>query len=434
MNNALPFVKDYSLDKKGSFLMNKLKTLFGDVEVTKDLKLLLMIGGLYSLSVALSNTFVNIYLWRQSGEYFALGLYNLAIVLMQPITFILAGRWAKKIDRVIVLRIGVIFLALFYLTVLIVGTNASKLLLLLGALLGIGYGFYWLAYNVLTFEITEPETRDFFNGFFGILSSVGGMIGPIGAGYIISRMSNTTGYTIVFGLSLTLFSIGVLLSFFLTRRPARGKYYFKRIFAERKNSLNWNLVTNAHFFQGLREGTFAFIISVFVFISTGSELSLGTFGLINSGISFIAYYFVSRMLKKHLRKKAIFIGGLTLFLSIFLIIFDVTYPKLLLYAAVIAIAYPLLLVPYTSMTYDVIGRGWKAAEMRIEYIVVKEVFLNSGRAVSIFIFLIGVSLFRPEVVIPYLLLLLGAGHMLIYYFVRKIDMPASKRKGYLLLE
>ncbi|MDQ0156373.1 MFS transporter [Robertmurraya andreesenii] len=405
--------------------MSKVKNLLGDVELTKDLSLLLIIGGLYSLSVALSNTFVNIYLWKQSGKYWDLGMYNLAVVVLQPLTFILAGRWAKKIDRVIVLRIGVIFLALFYLTVLLIGTSASKFLLVLGSLLGMGYGFYWLAYNLLTFEITEPETRDFFNGFLGLLSSVGGMIGPIAAGFIISKMAKFVGYSIVFGISLGLFSLAVFLSFSIKRRPANGRYDFIRILKERKENTHWNRILGAHFFQGLREGVFAFIISVFVFISTGSELSLGTFGLINSGISFVAYYLVSRMIKTEMRKKAILIGGIILFFSILLIIFDVTYTKLLIYAAVIAIAYPLLLVPYSSMTYDVIGRGWKAAEMRVEYIVVKEIYLNAGRIVSIVLFLIGISYFAPEQIIPYLLVFLGAGHTLIYFFIKNIQLSSS---------
>ncbi|MEH7885493.1 MFS transporter [Bacillus sp. JJ1609] len=404
--------------------MSKVNKLLGDIELTKDLTLLLIIGGLYSLSIALSNTFVNIYLWKQSGELADLGLYNLSIVVAQPLTFILAGRWAKKVDRVIVLRIGVIFLALFYVTVLFVGTRASDYLLLLGALLGMGYGFYWLAYNVLTFEITEPDTRDFFNGFLGILGSVGGMIGPFAAGFIISRLEKFTGYTVVFGLSLGLFAVAVFLSFSLKRRPAHGKYWFQRIITERKHDKNWRLITNAHFFQGLREGVFVFIVSVFVFIATDSEMALGTYGLINSGISFLAYYFVSRMLKKELRKRAILIGGLMLFIAIFLIVFDPTYTRLLLYAALIAVAYPLLLVPYSSMTYDVIGRGWKAAEMRIEYIVVRELFLNMGRIFSILLFLGAITLFNEERIIPILLVILGSGHTLIYLFIRQINLKA----------
>jgi MFS transporter, YQGE family, putative transporter len=405
--------------------MSKVKKLLGDIELTKDLTLLLIIGGLYSLSIALSNTFVNIYLWKQSGELSDLGLYNLSIVIAQPLTFILAGRWAKKVDRVIVLRIGVIFLALFYVTVLLVGTKASDYLLLLGVLLGIGYGFYWLAYNVLTFEITEPETRDFFNGFLGILTSVGGMIGPIAAGFIISRLEEFTGYTVVFGISLGLFSVAVFMSFFLKRRPAHGRYWFQRILTERKHDKNWRMITNAHFFQGLREGVFVFIVSVFVFIATDSEMALGTFGLINSGIAFVAYFLASRMLKKEFRKRAILIGGLMLYVAIFLIVFEPTYYRLLLYAALIAVAYPLLLVPYMSMTYDVIGRGWKAAEMRIEYIVVREIFLNLGRIVSILMFLGAITLFNEEKSIPVILVILGSGHAFIYLFIRQVHLKAA---------
>lgn len=405
--------------------MAKKFKLLGDVELTRDLSLLLFIGGLYSLSVALSNTFVNIYLWKQTGKYSDLALYNLSIVVLQPLTFILAGRWAKKIDRVIVLRIGVIFLAFFYLAVLITGSKASTYLVVLGSLLGVGYGFYWLAYNVLTFEITEPETRDFFNGFLGTLSSLGGMIGPIAAGIIITRFEKFTGYTIVFGLSLSLFALAVILSFSLKPRPAEGKYCFRRIIEERKQNENWRLVTNAHFFQGLREGTFLFVISVFVYISTGSELALGTFGLLNSGISFVAYYLASRLIKKNYRKKAILIGGLILYAAVLVIVWEVNYAKLLIYAAMIAIAYPVLLVPYISTTYDVIGVGWKAAEMRIEYIVVREIFLNIGRIVSILAFLGAVTLFNEEKSIPILLLFLGTGHTLIYLFIKRVQLPAT---------
>lgn len=48
--------------------MSKLKKVIGDVDVNKGLLFLLTIGGLYSLGIALSNTFVNVYLWKQSGN------------------------------------------------------------------------------------------------------------------------------------------------------------------------------------------------------------------------------------------------------------------------------------------------------------------------------------------------------------------------------
>ncbi|MFD1781283.1 MFS transporter [Fredinandcohnia salidurans] len=399
------------------------KKVLGDVPIHRDLILLLVIGGLYALSIALSNTFVNVYLWKQSGDFKDLGLYNLAVVVLQPLTFILAGRWAKKIDRVIVLRLGVSFLAIFYITVLWIGENASQYLLLLGGLLGIGYGFYWLAFNVLTFEITEPETRDFFNGFLGLLGSFAGMIGPIAAGIIISSMKSFTGYTVIFGISLGLFTGAVVLSFFLKRRSAEGDFVFRRILAERKNNSNWKNILHAHFFQGIREGTFVFVISVFVFVATGSELALGKFGLINSAVSFLFYFLATRLIKKKMRKKAILLGGLMIYLAIFAILFDVTYARLIIYGVIIGIAYPILLVPYNSLTYDVIGKGWNAKEMRIEYVVVREIFLNCGRILSIILFLLAVTFFDEKQSIPILLAIVGAGHILLYIPIRRIKTP-----------
>ncbi|MBB6284849.1 MFS transporter [Geobacillus subterraneus] len=400
--------------------MSLFEKLTGQERVDRDLLLLLCIGGFYALAVSLSNTFVNIYLWKQTGDFRDLALYNLAVVTMQPLTFLFAGRLAKQIDRILILRLGVSCLAVFFVAVLFVGPRAHQYLLVLGALLGVGYGFYWLAFNVLTFEITEPETRDFFNGFFGVLTSSAGMIGPIVAGYMISSLAGLKGYTLVFSLSLGLFIVAVLLSFFLKRRTASGKYLFLRILKERNQNENWRLITNAHFFQGLREGSFVFVISVLVYVTSNSEWALGKYGLVNSFTSFVAYYAVSRLMRQEYRMKAILLGGLLLYAAIFLIVFQPSYPRLIVYAVTIAIAYPILLVPYSSLTFDVIGRSWKSAEARVEYIVVRELFLNAGRMASILAFLAAVTWFGEKMGIRMLMFVCGAGHLVIYWFVRRI--------------
>lgn len=415
--------RDTLPDEGGDVLKKSLITkLIGDVEITRDLLILLLIGGIYSLGVALSNTFVNVFLWRRSGEFLDLALYNFASAALQPIAYFIAGKWAKKIDRIIVLRLGVIFLACFYFTVLLLSEKANEFLLLLGAILGIGFGFYWLAFNILTFEITEPETRDFFNGFLGLLTSLGGMIGPIVSGIIITTFETFTGYTVIFSISLSLFILAVILSFLLKRRQAKGEFQFRRIVQERKYNPNWRAVLDAHIFQGIREGTFVFVIIVWVYIATNSELALGTYGLVTSAVQFVCYYAVTRLVKTNVRKKAILFGGILLYVAVYLIVFQFTYTKLIIYGIIISVAYPLLLVPYVSLTYDVIGRSWKAAEMRVEYIVVRELFLNIGRMVSIIGFMIAISFFDETTSIPIYLLIAGAGHLCMYFFLRNVNL------------
>lgn len=399
--------------------ITSLRKWTGNTPLTKDFKLLLSIGALYSLSVALSNTFVNVYLWRLTEGYFQVGIYNLAIVLTQPFFFIFAGRIAKQVDRIIVFRIGVFLLALYYSTVLMLGERVSAFLWLIGGLLGMGYGFYWLAYNVLTFEITEPETRDFFNGMVGVLGSLGGMIGPLVAGFILMRYLKN-GYSIIFVISLSLFALATILSFFMVRRPAKGRYFFIDVLKRRKTNIHWRMITYANFSQGLREGIFAFIINLYVFLAGRSEMALGKFAFINSLVSSIAYFFAGRFIKNSLRQKAIFLGGLFLFLAVFIILLWPNYVSFLIYGVIISTAYPVILVPYLSTVYDVIGAASEAGELRIEYVVVRELFLNLGRIVSVTVFLIAISFFEVETATRFLLVLFGAGYLLIYFFIRKI--------------
>lgn len=403
--------------------MSKLRKMFiGNIEVSKELKLLLIIGGLYSLSVALSNTFVNVYIWKQNNDYITIALFNLFIVLVQPLVFILAGRWAKQVDRIIVLRLGVLFLFIFYLTVLLLGALAAKYAILLGILLGIGFGFYWLAFNVLTFEITEPETRDIFNGLFGLLGSFAGMIGPFLAGWIITQMEDLTGYTLIFGISLGLFVAAIILSFFLKRRSAEGRFQLVNVLRWKNISGNWKKILLANTAQGLREGSFPFLITIWVFVAAGSELALGTFSLITSTIAFIFYFITGRFIFKKYHKRSILISSILLSAAVWIIAFDLTFTKLMTYGIATSIAFPILMVPFVSMTYDVIGKAKHAAEWRIEYVVGRELFLNMGRIISILTFIAMILLFEPEKALPYYILLFGNTQLLIYFLIRKVEL------------
>ena len=114
-------------------------------------------------------------------------------------------------------------------------------------------------------------------------------------------MEKWSGYTVIFFLSLVLFAIAVVLSF-LSKRECEGRYEIVQVLKERRIDKNWGKITRAHFFQGLREGTFIFVISVYVYLATNSEFALGKYSLVNSAVSFVCYYLVARMLKKEWRK------------------------------------------------------------------------------------------------------------------------------------
>src|SRR5690606_41941382 len=67
------------------------------------------------------------------------------------------------------------------------------------------------------------RSRVFFNGLFGSLQSTSGMIGPLLAGTIISRMETHAGYMTIFSISFSLFLLAVVISFFLQKRETDRK-------------------------------------------------------------------------------------------------------------------------------------------------------------------------------------------------------------------
>lgn len=400
--------------------MKKIKKLLLSIENTeRDLLLLLTIGGLYALGIFLSNTFVNIYLWRQTNDYMTIATYNLAIFTFQAVTFILAGKLAKKIDRVIVLRLGVVFLSLFFITVLILSERAAHYNIMLGSLLGVGYGFYWLAFNVLTFEITEPDTRDFFNGFIGVLESLGGMIAPILAGAIIAKLQTNIGYLTVFSISLTLFILAIIFSMLLKRRKATGKYMLKEVWKEIKHNRNWKNIVFANFFMGMREGVFVFVITIWIFVATNSELALGMFHLVLNIMSLIAYLLLSKYLRYHHRLQALFIGSILISFSIFILMNELSFLTFVFYAIIIGTAFPLLNVPFSSLTYDVIGKSKNINDWRIEYIVVFELFINFGRMLSIVVLITMYVMFGEEIIM-WILVVFSQAYIGLYLLMRKV--------------
>src|SRR5699024_1683278 len=92
----------------------------------------------------------------------------------------------------------------------------------------------------------------------------------------------------------------------------------------------------------------------------------------------------------------------------------------------VGMAYPIINVPYASLTYDVIGKANQAKELRIEYIVVREFFVNIGRVLSIIVFLIGISFFSPARIIPVLLVIFGSGHIFVYMFTKNIFLQQTR--------
>lgn len=381
--------------------------------------LLLAVNGLFIIANALSGTFVNIYLWIAKNDFTLIAWFAIANQLTMGITFWLAGKWVKEHNKMNALRLGVAFFAVFYLLILVLGVNSVHYALGLGMVQGLASGLFWLAFNIVYFEVTERDTRDTFNGWMGILGSGSGMIAPWLSGYWITHMKDADGYRLIFTISLVIFLIGVVLSFFLKKRKVQQQYewlFGVKLLLQKDHP--WRKIAISLMAQGVREGVFGFLIGLLVYIYTKNEMKLGNFSLISSAVGFVGFFIVGKWLKQRWRKSSMLLGVAMMIVVILPFFWRLNYTTLLLFGMGTAFFIPFFIIPITSVVFDLIGENEQSAEKRVEYIVLRELSLTAGRLFGTLIFIGIVTWSKQPLVINFLLLGIGSAPLVSWYFMR----------------
>jgi MFS transporter, YQGE family, putative transporter len=393
-------------------------------------RLLLTVHGLCAVANALSGTFVNVYLWKARHDFAVIGWFTLVHHLTMAFTFWLAGKWVKEHNKMNCLRAGVAVSALFYILVLYFGQRAADYFVLLGMVQGMSAGFFWLAFNVVYFEVTDRDNRDRFNGWAGLLGSGAGMVAPWVSGYLIVHMEATNGYRLIFTISLVVFLIGVVASFFLKKRKSEGHYDWSHTWTcLRAEHTYWRTVGAALVAQGVREGVFGFMIALLVFVHTGSEMSLGNFSLVTSAVALLSFMLIGRFLKPNHRRTAMLIGASAIVIVILPFFWKVNYWTLLTFGIGVALFFPLFGIPMTSTVFDLIGSDEESVKRREEYVVMRELALNAGRLLGTGVFLIFIAWFKAPAAMNWLLLGIGSSPLVAWYFMRKVHERKKEEAG-----
>lgn len=140
------------------------------------------------------------FLWKMKSEFAFIGWFTFTQQAAMTIMFYVAGKWVKEGNKMNCLRLGIGLSAIFYAAVLWLDKAAVQYIFPLGLVLGTASGAFWLAYNVIYFEITNASNRDLFNGWTGFIGSCCAMLAPWVSGLLISGLGGDRGYTLILRL------------------------------------------------------------------------------------------------------------------------------------------------------------------------------------------------------------------------------------------
>lgn len=385
--------------------------------ISSEMVALLMVHGIFLLAVGLSNTFVNIFLWKVEKSLNVVVLFNAFQFATVPVFFILAGWLSKKTSLTANLRIGIICYSIFFIILLTIQDDAAHYAWLLGVLLGASSGFYYLSFNVLIYDFTTNDNRDFVMGINGLVVSIATMIAPFAAGLLIQSLKGTKGYLLIFSASLVMFIIAAVLSTKIPNKTINKQYYLKSILFMPFRKRNWTFVMTGEMVRGFREGVMMFLTNILLYSIISSEMFLGTYTLLTSSVQLLSFYFIASKIRPSTRKQYLAVGAIATALVSSAFMFQLSVTTLLIYGLVSSFFVTFVNNPSASLIYWVIHKTPNSNKRRIEGIVVREVYLNCGRVAGVLL-LFAIPQNVPSIVL--VILGLGLTQLLMLYLFNKV--------------
>lgn len=355
--------------------------------MSKSQKLLLFVHASYGLAAVMSGLFLNLYLWRISNDLTINALFIMVTFLVATLSFWIGGVISKKKDRKISYQLGIGLTACFYLFVILLQETVADIPMVIGAFNGLAAGFYWLGFFILLYDLGDDASRSAFLGKQMAVLGIVNTLGPAVSGLIINQF-NISGYTIVFSCSFILFMIGFFFSFRLPEDTSPKKKlrtallwrFNRRLPIYKKMWLGWGIL-------GVCDGLISFLPPLLLFMVVDSEFYVSLV-IIFLGITAIcSSLWHSRYNTAVREQRTVLYLWFAYMVASLPLLFVVNLWTILFFLLINEICKALIGVSYFSFMFRLVGLLPKRAGLRIESLIIREASINTGRILSILLFI-----------------------------------------------
>lgn len=345
--------------------------------------------GLYSAAQALCAIFVSVYLWVNSADFGVVCQHYLALYTVTPFFFVLAGWYSSVHERLNAYRAGLVLHAVYYAAMLTLRERSTAYAPHLGALLGVTWGIYFAGANTFQFDVTEPGKRERFLGVFRAVGGTSRLLAPLLGGAIVRWAPDSlAGYHRLFALSIVLYTLCFILSFWMTPDDKNRPYRIRRALFPGRDQPDWRWLLLASISLGGTFNIFGFLLGLLMYMETGDALSVGAFASVQALLGILASLVVGHSVRPSNRRLFLIWGTVLLVAAGAMISLKLTVVTLILFGLMRAVAGTMFGIPHASLRLDTIARYAHEPADRIAYLSAWEVPLAIGR-ITMMLMMIG---------------------------------------------
>ena len=334
-----------------------------------------------------TSLFLAIYFLKiTGGNFISVVLYYTLKYSLNWIFSFLSLKLLNKNNVLNVYRIGLLSNGLCLLVLLFLGSNVKNYIYLFAVLDCATSLLYWSVYKMILYNFKNDDQFKKIFSYNSVVTSIISIISTIGMGYVIVN----TSYAILLTIIISLVFIAVISTFYLDEytfdinpiKLSNIKYALKD---EQAKEIYKIVFFEGMGFRGGLDTTITFII----FLTLGSESSLGNLNAVFALLGLITSLLVKKYLKEKGNKNAFLISALAILIVTIPIIFTNSFTVFIIYNIVFNIAYKITQILVDTAVFN-ISSNKTLTKYQLEYTFLGEAIHGFGKAFSELILLIPV--------------------------------------------
>ncbi|AWR96886.1 hypothetical protein DFR86_04485 [Acidianus sulfidivorans JP7] len=323
----------------------------------------LIASWLFGFGNSFSSPLLSLYIYVSSSVYYSLEFILFTSIFIL-IGYILIGYISNVYNKIITFyKIGIGLYIIFYLVLLALNINAYKYTLLLGSIYGIAQGYYWFAWDVIFYDVSDK--MNFFNksSYLGVISSI---ISPLVYGTILS-IFHQLGYSILFSMTS---AILIFVIFLVENININSKFDLRKSFNVLSENRSYKYtITSLTIVSGVN-----YVLSnlnpILLYQVSKSYETFAILTNILTGISLLSIYIIrQRLISKINKFKLVFTSSLTIAIFSIFIFFNP-----LIYLVAFYVTSPLIYPVIDVYNWNIMNRS-----LLVNFLINRQIFLNSGR-------------------------------------------------------
>lgn len=350
------------------------------------MKKIIFTHSINSIVSKFTSLFLAIYFLKiTDGNIASVVLYYLIKYAFVPVSSFVILKFINKNNVLKLYRLGILSNGVCLIVLLILGQNITNYIYLYALLDSFTNILYWSPYKMILYNFkNDKELKNIFS-YNSILTSIISILSTIGMGYVIVNLSYSALFIIIFALTLVAvivsFRIGNDYEFSITKMKISN---FKYILKDKQATEINKLV----FFEGCGyRGGLDTAITLLIFLSLGSEASLGNLSAVFAFLGLITANLVKKFLKEKDNGKAFFIASLLILIATIPIIFTTSFKVFIIYNIIFSIGYKITQIVVDSSVFN-ISSNKTINNYKVEYTFINESIHALGKVVSELILLL----------------------------------------------